>query len=227
MTLTPSRPVPEAISEEQQRLEVELLVGEPVLQDIELQAAGQDLLLAGKGLSTERWRELGALPLLEANGRLSVAVPSHWVQKQRQELSDALEKAGYGADLKLALASNLTEMLAVRSVASSSEASNPSQQPRPTTAFNAPRSLTKDLGIAGIGSGGELQEVADVEDLEINAAAASRMYWPLRASCSALREASSASNWMARSEDWAPWELVPPASPGASPGGSAAAPGGC
>ena len=173
MTLTPTRPVPEASSEEQQRLEVELLVGEPVLQGIELQAAGQDLLLAGKGLSTERWRELGALPLLEANGRLSVAVPSHWVQKQRQELCDALEKAGYGADLKLALASNLTEMLAARPIASSSEASRDSQQPRTSPAPNAPRSLTKDLGIAGVGGSGELQEVADVEDLEINAAAAS------------------------------------------------------
>ena len=42
MTLTPSRPVPEASSEEQQRLEVELLVGEPVLQAIELQDLGLD-----------------------------------------------------------------------------------------------------------------------------------------------------------------------------------------
>ena len=78
MTLTPSRPVPEASSEEQQRLEVELLVGEPVLQAIELQALGLDLLLTGKGLPEARWRELGALPLEEANGRLVVAVPSNW-----------------------------------------------------------------------------------------------------------------------------------------------------
>jgi type IV pilus assembly protein PilB len=173
MTLTPTRPVPEASSEEQQRLEVELLMGEPVLQAIELQAAGQDLLLASKGLSTERWRELGALPLLEANGRLSVAVPSFWLQKQRQELSDELEKAGFGADFKLALPGNLKEMLAARPVAPAAEASRPTPQSRPNPAPNAPRSLTKDLGIATVSSGGELQEVADVEDLEINSAAAS------------------------------------------------------
>jgi type IV pilus assembly protein PilB len=172
MTFTPTRPVPEASSEEQQRLEVELLVGEPVLEGIELQAAGQDLLLAGKGLSTERWRELGALPLLEANGRLTVAVPSHWVQKQRQDLSAELEKAGFGADFKLALASNLSEMLAARPATPAPEASRPTTQPRANPAPNSPRSLTKDLGILNSG-GGELQEVTDVEDLEINAAAAS------------------------------------------------------
>jgi hypothetical protein len=76
MTLPPSRPVPEASSEEQQRLEVELLVGEPVLQATELQTLGQDLLFRGKGLPEARWRELGALPLQETNGRLVVAVPS-------------------------------------------------------------------------------------------------------------------------------------------------------
>ena len=54
MSLTPTRPVPEASSEKQQRLEVELLVGEPVLQVFELQGLGQELLLAGKGLPTAR-----------------------------------------------------------------------------------------------------------------------------------------------------------------------------
>jgi len=111
MTLTPSRPVPEAVSEEQQRLEVELLMGEPVLQDIQLQAAGQALLLSGKGLSTDRWRELGALPLHASDGRLVVAVPSHWAPHQRQELREELQRAGFSADLQLALASNLSAVL--------------------------------------------------------------------------------------------------------------------
>lgn len=114
MTLTPSRPVPEAASEEQQRLEVELLMGEPVLEDIQLQAVGQDLLLSGKGLCTDRWRELGALPLHESDGRLVVAVPSHWTPQQRQELREELQRAGFGADLQLALASNLTAVLHAR-----------------------------------------------------------------------------------------------------------------
>ena len=171
MTLTPSRPVPEASSEEQQRLEVELLVGEPVLQAIELQALGLDLLLSGKGLPEARWRELGALPLQEANGRLVVAVPSNWGAQQRQNLSKELQRAGLSAELKLALATNLTTALTPKAPTTAPAASRPAQ-PRPPASLNAPRSLTKDLGIPGT-SDGQLKEVDDVEDLEINAAAAS------------------------------------------------------
>ena len=171
MTLTPSRPVPEASSEEQQRLEVELLVGEPVLQAIELQALGLDLLLSGKGLPEARWRELGALPLQEANGRLVVAVPSNWGAQQRQNLSKELQRAGLSAELKLALATNLTTALTPKAPTTAPAASRPAQ-PRPPASFNAPRSLTKELGIPGT-SDGQLKEVDDVEDLEINAAAAS------------------------------------------------------
>jgi type IV pilus assembly protein PilB len=171
MTLTPSRPVPEASSEEQQRLEVELLVGEPVLQATELQALGLDLLLSGKGLPEARWRELGALPLEEANGRLVVAVPSNWGAQQRQNLSEELQRASFNAELKLALATNLTAALTAKAPTPAPAASKPAQ-PRPPASFNPPRSLTKDLGIPGT-SEGQLQEVADVEDLEGTAAAAS------------------------------------------------------
>ena len=171
MTLTPSRPVPEASSEEQQRLEVELLVGEPVLQATELQALGQDLLFTGKGLPEARWRELGALPLQEAKGRLVVAVPSNWGPQQRQNLREELQRAGFNAELKLALATNLTTALTAKAPTPAPAASKPAQ-PRPPASFNAPRSLTKDLGIPGTPEG-QLQEVADVEDLEINVNAAS------------------------------------------------------
>lgn len=170
MTLTPSRPVPEASSEEQQRLEVELLVGEPVLQATELQTLGQDLLFKGKGLPEARWRELGALPLQEAKGRLVVAVPSNWGAQQRQNLSEELQRAGFNAELKLALATNLTAALTAKAPTPAPAASKPAQ-PRPPASFNPPRSLTKDLGIPGT-SEGQLQEVADVEDLEGTAAAA-------------------------------------------------------
>ncbi len=175
MTLTPSRPVPEAVSEEQQRLEVELLMGEPVLEAIELAATGQGLLLAGKGLSPDRWRALGALPLQETNGKLIVAVPSHWSPQQRQDLREQLQRAGFGADLKLALASNLTAVLSATPTAppsASAAKSTESIQSRPSRATPTARSLTEDLDIPN-GSRGELQEVADVEDLEINETATS------------------------------------------------------
>lgn len=173
MTLTPTRPVPVAVSEEQQRLEVELLMGEPVLQPIELVATGQDLLRAGTALDSARWRELGALPLQAANGRMIVAVPSHWAPHQRQELREELERTGFSADLKLALASNLT---AVLNAQPSARAAQADQRPEPTPArpslATTTRSLIQDLDIPGT-SVGELQEVTDTEDLEINALAAS------------------------------------------------------
>ena len=172
MTLTPSRPVPEASSEEQQRMEVELLVGEPVLQATELQTLGQDLLFRGKGLPEARWRELGALPLQEAKGRLVVAVPSNWGPQQRHSLSEELQRAGFNAELKLALATNLTAALTAKAPTPAPAASKPAQ-PRPPTSFTPPRSLTKDLGIPGT-SEGQLQEVADVEDLEGASAGSSR-----------------------------------------------------
>ena len=171
MTLTPTRPVPEASSEKQQRLEVELLVGEPVLQAFELQILGRELLLAGKGLPTARWRELGALPLQEINGRLVIAVPSNWGDQQRQNLNEELQRAGFEAELKLALATNLTAALTVKPPTAAAPSTR-SAQLQPTGSFNAPRSLTKDLDIPGT-SEGQLQEVIDIEDLEINAAAAS------------------------------------------------------
>jgi type IV pilus assembly protein PilB len=166
MTLTPSRPVPEAVSEEQQRLEVELLMGEPVLQHSQLQAAGQNLLLSSRGLSTDRWRELGALPIHASDSRLVVAVPSHWAPHQRQELREELQRAGFSTDLQLALASNLTAVLHAR----------PSAPPAPEA--KTPRSLTQDLDIPSP-SGGELQDVTDVEDLEINTTAASANASPI------------------------------------------------
>jgi type IV pilus assembly protein PilB len=171
MSLTPTRPVPEASSEKQQRLEVELLVGEPVLQVFELQGLGQELLLAGKGLPTARWRELGALPLQEINGRLVVAIPSNWGEQQRQDLIGELQRAGFSAELKLALATNLTAALTGKPPTAPAPSSR-SAQLQPPGNLNAPRSLTKDLDIPGT-SEGRLQEITDIEDLEINAAAAS------------------------------------------------------
>jgi len=111
------------------------------------------------------------LPLQEANGSLVVAVPSNWGGQQRQDLIEELQRAGFNAELKLALATNLTTALTPKAPTTAPAASMPAQ-PRPPASFNAPRSLTKDLGIPGT-SDGQQKEVDDVEDLEINAAAAS------------------------------------------------------
>jgi type IV pilus assembly protein PilB len=58
MTLSPSRPVPQPSSAEQQRLELELLLGEPVLTQTQLRPD----LIGDLVLSLERWRQLAACP---------------------------------------------------------------------------------------------------------------------------------------------------------------------
>ena len=141
-----------------------------MLQALELQGLGQELILAGKGLPTARWREIGAMPIQEVNGRLVVAVPSNWGDQQRQDLNDELQRVGFSAELKLALATNLTAALTGRPQTAPAP-STKSSQLLPTGSFNAPRSLIKHLEIPGT-SEGQMKEVTDIEDLEMNTAAA-------------------------------------------------------
>ena len=103
MTVTPTRPVPHATSNTQQRLEVELLLGEPVLEPADLAAADPDLLQGGTPLAAERWLALGALPLHRIGEQLQVAVPSHWGSEQRQGLLQELGELAPHCRLLLAL----------------------------------------------------------------------------------------------------------------------------
>jgi type IV pilus assembly protein PilB len=66
---------------------------------------------------------------------------------------------------------NLITALTAKAATHAAGDSKPAQ-PRTPASFKAPRSLTKDLGIPGT-SEGQLQEITDVEDLEVTAAAVS------------------------------------------------------
>ena len=114
MTATPTRPVPHATSSEQQRLEVELLLGEPVLEPTDLAAADPDLLRGGTPLAAERWLALGALPLHRRGEQLQVAVPSHWGAEQRQGLLQELGDLAPHSRLLLALPLELQTALEAR-----------------------------------------------------------------------------------------------------------------
>ena len=74
MTLTPARPVPDASSAEQQRLEVELLLREPVLSAEQLAQADRSLLDGTGPLTLERARSLTCLPLRLQDGRVDIPV---------------------------------------------------------------------------------------------------------------------------------------------------------
>ncbi len=156
MTLTPARPVPAASSPEQQRLEVELLLGERVTTPLELATADPTLVHGGSGIAVDRWRALGALPLRRDDNALVVAVPSHWGPDQRQGLLQELGDQASGCHFQLALPSDLAKAL----------------EPRPAAApGTAPgtRSLMEGLNLPG---DSELTEVQDPDDLESSSSSA-------------------------------------------------------
>ncbi|MEB3354018.1 MAG: GspE/PulE family protein [Cyanobacteriota bacterium] len=172
MTLTPSRPVPAATSAAQQRLELELLLGEPVLGRDQLRPE----LLGRLVWPLERWRELGACPSADPMGsRLAVAISAAWTAERKEELRQALAAENLQPHFQLALPEDietaLNQALAPPPAPASAAAKPTQAAPRPRPTPSQPRSLTKDLGLPT--ATGELQEVADLEDLEISAAEAS------------------------------------------------------
>ena len=162
MTLTPARPVPEASSAEQQRLEVELLLREPVLSDEQLAQADRSLLAGAGPLTLERARSLSCLPLRLQDGRLAVAIPTYWGPAERQSLIDELASGGMQAALHLALADDITAGL---------EAPAPAPAPvmEAPRAVQAARSIIDQLELPGEGS--QLEEVNEIEDLEASSSA--------------------------------------------------------
>jgi type IV pilus assembly protein PilB len=141
MTLTPSRPVPTATLASQQRLEVELLLGEPVLSPGELQQAGAERWNWSPALSRARCQELGCLPVRQEQQELVVAVPTHWAPEQRQQLLDlAAAPGGRPVALRLALQPDIQTALNA----------SPAPQPAPAAALTPkPRaSLLQEIDLS-------------------------------------------------------------------------------
>ena len=189
MTLTPARPVPNATSPVQQRLEVELLLGEQVLAALDLSQAGISRWAWAKTLPQERCRELGCLPVRQEGSTLVVAVPTHWGLEQRGQLSELAAAAGVAIDMRLALKADIDAVLARESgdgaaAAGEAAAAQPTGGPAPSStagsAAAAPQrkpgkppkrlSLLDDINLTG-----SLQEAppdeASGEDLEASVSA--------------------------------------------------------
>ncbi len=175
MTLTPTRPVPDAQTAEQQRLEVELLLCEPVLGAEQLHGADQQLLLgAGGCLSLARARELCCLPLEQRQGMLVVAIPTYWGTGEREALVQELQASGQQINLMLALASDIGAVLdtmgsndepGAESPVDTTTAATPSGQG--STAVQAARAIMNSLDLPS--DGNKLEEVNEIEDLESSA----------------------------------------------------------
>ena len=87
MTLTQS--VPAARSAAQKRLELELLLKQPVPDPEQLQRS-LPLLHALHDISPDRWRSLQALPITVNEHQLDIAIPSQWGEAEWQALIDQL-----------------------------------------------------------------------------------------------------------------------------------------
>jgi type IV pilus assembly protein PilB len=155
----------------QERLRWELLLGEPLVEPTELQAADPGLRERGTPVAAERWQELGCLPLRSGGDGLVVAVPADWQQEQRQQLARSLQAGGTQVQLRPALAGDLALALAaLRSELRSAPRPEPvAAEPAPVTpAATAapPRRLFSDTTTL-VGSGESLSEVVEAdEDLE-------------------------------------------------------------
>jgi type IV pilus assembly protein PilB len=114
MTLSAIRPVPDAISPTQQRLEVELLLGERVLRSQELEQADPKAFEACPSISTERWSSLCSLPIRRIGNRIVVAVPTFWGLEQRRDLMETISGDGLEPDLRLALKDEIEVVLKAR-----------------------------------------------------------------------------------------------------------------
>ena len=158
MTLTPARPVPDATTPEQQRLEVELLLGERVATPLELATTDPTLIHGGSGIAAERWRSLGALPLRWEGHHLVVAIPSYWGLEERQALQQELGDQGGDCRFQLALPADLSKALEARTADA------------PVATRPGTRSLMEGLNLPNAGS--ELTEVEDPDDLEVSSSTA-------------------------------------------------------
>ena len=134
MTHSPSRPVPLPSSTEQQRLELELLLGQPVLGSAQLKPEVLDEL----GLPLQRWLQLGACPTASPKpGELAVAIPHHWNDEQKQRLTLELAGHDFKPRFQLALAQ---EIEAAVERALSLTAPEPAVATSPAPAASPPRS---------------------------------------------------------------------------------------
>ena len=173
MTLTPTRPVPAATSAAQQRLEVELLLGEAVVSSEELNDAGAKRWQWHPTFNTTQCKTLGCLPIAQNNGMLVVAVPSHWGAEQRQSLIQLAESANTTVELRLALPSDLDAALLKAEAkpvapttlnrAPEAEPAAPSPQPpQPTASLLLVDGLELDVGL-------EEAPPDDFDDLDVEA----------------------------------------------------------
>lgn len=145
MTLTPSRPVPVATDPLQQRLEVELLLGERLLSAAELGEAGPIRWSWSPSLSQGQCKEFNCLPVRQHNGVLVVAIPTTLEREDRSRLQDIAVSQGLSLELRLAMKVDIEAVL--DETRSSSAEDDSSKADSSDSSSNEPFSLLDNLNL--------------------------------------------------------------------------------
>jgi type IV pilus assembly protein PilB len=95
----------------QQRLEVELLLGERLLTAAELREAGPIRWSWNPSLSKEQCEEFTCLPVRQNNGFLVVAIPTSLDREQRGRLQEIALDQGLSIELRLAMKTDIEAVL--------------------------------------------------------------------------------------------------------------------
>ena len=130
-----TRPIPVTTDAAQQRLELELLLKQPVPDPEQLERS-LPLLNALNEISPDRWRDLQALPIAVDEQQLDIAIPSQWGESEWQALIDQLPQNGRTIRLHPTLHDDLIRALAPepsKQQTPSAHDQQPSETPDPPT----------------------------------------------------------------------------------------------
>ena len=164
--MTQGRPIPKATTSSQQRLELELLLQVSLVTPEEL-ANGLNLIASHNNLDAATWQQFQALPININDQHLEVAIAHQLDELSKNELISALQSRGFTTEFRIALASDLTDLLNPTSSKQPIESEFKPTQAKPLTE-------SKTSLLAGFSAEGVLEENPEeqtgltnaIEDLE-------------------------------------------------------------
>jgi len=164
--VTQGRPIPKATTSSQQRLELELLLQVSLVSPEEL-ANGLNLIASHNNLDAATWQQFQALPININDQHLEVAIAHQLDELSKNELISALQSRGFTTEFRIALASDLTDLLNPTSSKQPIESEFKPTQAKPLTE-------SKTSLLAGFSAEGVLEENPEeqtgltnaIEDLE-------------------------------------------------------------
>lgn len=164
--MTQGRPIPKATNSIQQRLELELLLQVSVLSHEELVNA-VELMANHTTIDLSTWQQFQALPINMHNQHLVVAISDQCNEQTKNQLISVLQSQGFSTEFRLALASDISQLLKPRRSEQHVESASKSKATKPIA--QTPTSL-----LAGFSAEGVLEEdpeeqarlASSIEDLE-------------------------------------------------------------